>query len=267
MMPHKNQVEIWRLISSSYGVLVTHWLKYLKLVAVPFVVLFLLGIGILYVDSIQSRSLVSIGFQWLVPVVMIPVVTSWHRLILLGVDEEGSRIGYKYGAEEWVYFKALIVLVIAFFVTNFLLGIILGPILAGLAQFLGSAALAGVYRLILLLVVFLIVCRFLLVLPAAALGKKMDIAKSSLAMQGSALRLTAAYVLALIAPEAILLVTGTVTDIVVNVEGRDLWSSIGLLGVSLVVEMAFYTLSVGVLSYAYKALVLDDRTSEMETRT
>jgi len=261
-MIEKNKIQISKLIIESYKVVLENWIRYIKLLFVPFIILSSLGIVIYFVESTKMRTLLAIGYNWLIPVIMIPVVTSWHRLILLGVDDKNTHVKYVYGAEEWLYFKALFVLVITFLVANFLLNILFGPIfIGGLSQFIGERALIGVYRLIMFIIVFLVLCRFLLILPAAALGKRMDIANSSLAVSGNAFRVTFAYIFALIAPQIILLLTGSPVELLVCGCGLNSSLDIILLLTSIVIMMTFYTLSVGVISFAYKSLILERPTA------
>lgn len=256
-MADKKKIRITELIAKSYKVLAANAGLYVKLLYIPFLILLVLGIGILFIDSPQIRPFAATVYGWLVPLTMIPVVTSWHRFILIGPDKEGVQIGYQFHAREWLYFKALIVLVIAVLVGHFFLAVLLGPIfVAGLGKLVGENLGIGLSRLILSIIIFLIVCRFLLVLPSAALGKKMDIAKSSLAMQGNVLRLTAAYFLALLAPWVVLIFTGSPASLLLGGLDPNMPVTLSLFVISLIVEMAFYVLSVGVLSYAYKALVL-----------
>jgi len=75
------------------------------------------------------------------------------------------------------------------------------------------------------------------------------------------LRLTTAYFIALIIPEVIQYFIGSPEVIIIEGADENVPLVISLFGVSLIVEMAFYTLSVGVVSYAYKSLVLDDATA------
>ena len=260
-MTEKNKIQVSKLIGESYKVVLANWTRYIKLLFIPFFILLGVGIVIYFVEPPETRSLLALGYNWLIPIIMIPVVTSWHRLILLGEDDKNARIRYVYNAEEWLYFKALFVLVIAFLVANFILSILLGPVFVGLGQLINEKVSIGLYRLSMLIIIFLILCRFLLILPAAALGKKMDVANSSLALSGNALRITAAYILALIAPQIILLLTGSPAELLIF--GRELGSSLGiiLLVLSILIIMTFYTLSVGVLSFAYKSLILEKPTA------
>ncbi len=256
-MSEIRKIPIAKLITDSYKILIDNWNRYLKLLSVPFIILILIGLAIYFIESEKTRNMLAIAYKWLIPVLMIPIVTSWHRLILLGTNNKNARISYNYSSEDWLYFKALIILVIAFLITNFLLGLLLGPIFIALAKVTSEVITIGIYQIILLIIIFLILCRFLLILPAAALGRKMDIAQSSLSMSGNALRITAAYILALLAPQIVLLFTGNPSVLLIS--GYESGGSLGivLLVTSIVIMMTFYTLSVGVVSYAYKSLILD----------
>jgi len=171
-MTNKKNIRVAELIGRSYQVVSTNVRRYLQLLYIPFLALLVLGIGTLLIDSLLTRAYVAIVYVWLIPILMIPVITSWHRLILLGPHRAGARISYNFGPEEWLYLKMLVVLFIAIIGGNFLLAVLLGPIFAGIAQLTGMEVVGSIYRYLLLVILFVILCRFLLVLPSAALGKK-----------------------------------------------------------------------------------------------
>lgn len=256
-----NRIGIKTLVRQSYAAVFENGPTYLRIIWLPFLILFVVGMGMLVLEvPFDTRVWSSIAFKWGMFLVLVPVVTSWHRLILIGPE---SRVAYRFQREEWLYIKVLI----GVGVTVYLLSIVLGllfttPLVTGISWIFGNEAAEWIAPLVLWLVLFLLVCRFLLVLPAAALGESMAFAKSSTTFHGSALRFTAAYFLALLVPDVLLGVVGDPAMWLMSgpESGHGLLFIAGMFALGLMITLAFWVVSVGVISFAYKALVVENAT-------
>jgi hypothetical protein len=104
-------------------------------------------------------------------VIMVPAITAWHRLVLLGHNDRNARISYSVRSSEWQYLG------------NAALLILLPPLVMVPAAFLViSISYSSYISIIIPIVLFILVCtcllRLSLVLPAAAVGAPMSFRNS-----------------------------------------------------------------------------------------
>lgn len=252
-METNDKLEIHELVTSSYYIFGKNLLTYIKLITIPFVICLAVGIYLLSAELAAEPWIISSMYDALLLLTMIPVVTAWHRLIIVGNAQE-AKIHYRFGFEEWLYLRALIVLAIAYAFAS-LLGMLLIFMFGWLIMSTGIMLLAGLLGFGIFFGVFAIFCRFLLVFPSAAIGKRMEFAESSVALDGNVWRLIIAYVLAIAIPQIILMIFGAPSEILLNYANQAQVLLTVRLVFSLIVEIFFYVLSVGVISYAFKMLI------------
>lgn len=250
------RIDVRGLVRQSFASTLDQAPAWLKLAWGPFLLL-AAGGTVLMVMQMQfnGRLWASFVFQGASYLLLLPVATSWHRLILRG---DGARTGYRFGHEEFLYLEMLVAVGITFYLFMLVSGLLFAaPFISEAAWLSGNSAAEWSYRIVGWIVLFFAVCRFLLVLPAAALGEEMRISRSSGILRGNALRLSAAYFIALLIPQSLLWVLGDPASWIL----RGSLGEVGLLWIlasfylALAVTIVFWMLSVGVVSYAYKALV------------
>ena len=250
------RINVIAVVRESCAVILRHWRACFALVWLPLVVLLAAG-TILLVTGMQftGRLWAAMGFQGAMYLLLVPAVTSWHRLILLG---PGSRISYSFGHEEIAYIEVLIGVGVAVYMFMLLSGLMFAaPLISGAAWAIGNSDGEWFYRLLAWMVSFFVVARFLLVVPAAALGGEMKTAVSSAILRRNVLRFTAAYFLALVIPQVLLWFVGDPSS----------WILRGLSGpthrlpvfasfyAGLVITVVFWMLSASVLSFVYKSMI------------
>lgn len=130
----------------------------------------------------------------------VPFLTAWHRLTLLGPDNARGAIGYAYRGAERRYLGMLL-LVFLFYLVGSLVG---GLIIAQLAMAAagaggaggggGAVLLAVVLSLALTIALLIVILRWSMVFPAAAVGERLDFAGSRRLTQGNGWRLLAIFV-------------------------------------------------------------------------
>lgn len=249
-------IHIASVVRRSFAAVIHHRLALLNLTRVPFLLLAAVGTVLLVLEmQFKVRLWASIAFQGGMYLLLLPVVTSWHRLLLLGTD---SRVGYRFGHEEFIYMELLLglgILISLFLLVSGLLFVT--PLISGASWIVGTTFTEWTCRLIAWLMSFVVVCRFLLALPAAALGREMRIAASSHILHGNVLRFIAAYVVVLIAPQSLLWYVGDPSSwILRGYTGNLQWVSIlGSFYLGLAATLVFWALSAAMVSFAYKSLI------------
>lgn len=268
-----NPLPANRIIIGAYHALWDNLRLYLRLAWAPFVTCGLFALVAVQAESPDNRALLSLIFSVIFFVLLVPVITAWHRLLLIGPGNKDSRLTYSFGKEEWLYIKAIIVLYVAYFLIAFLIGFLFGPLGLVLANSLPSTLYDQfqvtpkkfatiTVGLTVGFFAFLCLVRFLLVLPAAAIGKTMTVVNSGHVTQGNTWRLLYAYGVSWLPLLYIQYIhTGTPDDIVAG-ENTGLFQSDEIdVIVAIIPDFLFYTISVAVLSLSYKALLLNERSS------
>lgn len=249
-------IAIAPLARRSWTAVIEHTLELVRLGAIPLLVLAALGTALLMPEmSFKSRLWASLAFQAGMYLMFLPVVTSWHRLILQG---PGPHVGYRFGHEEFLYTEML--LGIGLMVSLFLLvsGLLFtAPLISGASWIVGASLTEWTCRMFAWLMSFAVVCRFVLVLPAAALGKEMRIAESGFILRGNVLRFIAAYFLVLVLPQSLLWLVGDPSSWILRGNSGEppLASALASFYVGLAATLLFWALSVAVLSLVYRSLI------------
>jgi hypothetical protein len=257
-------VTVFGLVSRSWLIFLRHLDIFLMLMWRPFAISAAAAWGAIEAEPHLGTELTAMLFTVISMISIIPVVTAWHRMILMGADNPRARIAYKLGPAEWSYLKAAAVLyglgyAIGLFV-NALYGPLLGgPILwlvregfdpGGLLSAFGPAAVS--WGSVAIILGFL-VARFFLVLPSAAVGLPMSFPDSAVATKGNGLKLVLAYLIASIPAGAL----ATIFDTPSTVLSSDRESAVMFLDMILAIlpRILLYTIAVGILSLAFERLV------------
>jgi len=148
--------------------------------------------------------LVSLVFLLVVLIVTVPFKTSTYRLFLRGPDQ---RLGYRYRHEEWLYVGAGLRVAGKMILWTLLWLVIIAITEFGVARGMAAfvtlfdlpqwpvVAFQGVIMLSGLLAYAYLGTRYSLVMPAAALDRRIALARSADLLRGNVLRLLAAGVL------------------------------------------------------------------------
>ena len=263
------RLSVTELTLGAYQTLWDNFRTYLRLAWAPFILCGILGVLVIQISSPQIRVIASLLFSIVFFLLLVPVVTAWHRLILLGPEHKNSRVAYSFSKEEWFYVLAIIVLHVAYFLMAVIFGFLVGPLVYGVIKIIPhvffesldvNTELFGGYAVgfVVGFLTFLCLVRFLLVLPAAAIGEKMRISDSGRATEGNTWKLFFSYGVSWLPLLYIQIFhTSTLYNIVAG-------TRTGVFGdpeldvvVAIIPEFLFYTISVAVLSFSYKALVLN----------
>lgn len=264
------KLPVINTVLESFRILWRHRRTYVRLAWIPFVVACLLLGGEPLLSTLLTESGLpnalkppSDAFRALLALVFIvtaiPLITAWHRLIILGEGRENSRIWYSIRVTEWRYLlraiifialvliAAAILVVITAFIVTFVMRVI------GFSHSISSAVLATRLAYFFEACALVPFASYLLLLPAAAIGQPLSSDEADECCEGNLVRLSAAYVLALV-PEAIvywLLKWAEQTTGKFLIGG--LMNGYGILDA--VITFVLFTVSVGVMSLAYRFLV------------
>ncbi len=154
-----SKISIAKLVRQSYAIMFRHGRTYIKLILIPFLLLLVIGIGLLMMEATSTtRAWVSILYKLGTFILLVPVVTSWHRLILL---DPKARIKYQFGHEEVLYIKVLIGIGIAIYLFSIILGLLFAaPVIASAALVISESKAVSLYKILSLFVMFLVLCGF-----------------------------------------------------------------------------------------------------------
>lgn len=252
------------LVGRSWSVFLFNLDVFVMLMWRPFALSAATAYGVVLVaDDVGPRAAAAL-YTVLTMIAVVPVITAWHRMILLGADNPKARVAYRVGAAEWTYLKAAALLYGLGYVVGLLVNAIYGPFLGGFVLWLvgegydpgGLLSVHGealVRWLSIAAIVGFLVARLFLVLPAAAIGVRHGFAESALATRGNGLRLLLAYVLASSPPFALSLLFETPFDVLASGAGTDVRTLLLVLGI--LPRILLYTIAVGILSFAFEQLV------------
>ncbi|UCG77479.1 MAG: hypothetical protein JSV21_07810 [Nitrospirota bacterium] len=251
-----NQLQVIKLVTASYQFIKDNILIYFNLIKYPLLTLIIIGLFILNMDF-DNRKLLVFLFNIMLILLMIPAVTAWHRLIVIGKGNRTNDISYRISKNEWLYIKALLLISVIALSIGIFMALFVLPVAWGISESSGIQLYASLIKLIAWVIMFTLLCRFLLILPSSALGIKMRVYESSRAFKGNAIRFAIAYFIAVSIPEILSLPVGTTHEILLKGSGLNEFIASTKFLVALLLQMAFYTLSIGVISLAYKMLVYD----------
>jgi hypothetical protein len=129
-------------------------------------------------------------FLYLAPAMLLyflfslPFLTSAHRSVLQG---ERGRTGLRFDHEEWLFF--LSILRVIGVILAFVVGLITALVLSGHPGTAGTLLLLSAITIVVYAAVGLVVCRYLLILPAAAIGEWLTLGAARRLLKGNLWRL------------------------------------------------------------------------------
>jgi hypothetical protein len=209
------QLRVWATVGEAYGIWFANLGLWLKLSIVP--VLILIVFKAIAPSLLPDASAVntgaigtSVGVFFVLGMVLylseIPLATAWHRFVLTYEDTTSHR--YLIGGREWRYFlKALLIAVIVLAVSlaiGLVLGIVMVPVMMAGAS--GSPAMSIQMMTLMttpvVLLFYAAIGYFLghlfLMLPAAAIGRKLRARETRAAVRSNEWRLVGVYIVALL---------------------------------------------------------------------
>jgi hypothetical protein len=123
---------------------------------------------------------------------LLPVITSFQRLVLQG---SGARVGFAYRREEWLTVGAVVRLIFAYIFGGFCIMVVIA-LVAALAKAIKApwvGALVGVPLILFCMMTYL---RWILVMPAAAVGERISLKAAYRLTKGNFWRYLAILMLA-----------------------------------------------------------------------
>jgi hypothetical protein len=222
----------------------------------PGVLIALLGTveqGMISTMGLGSAHPETARFLYLVPVMLLyfvfslPFLTSAHRSVLQG---ERGRTGLGFDHEEWLFFLSMLRLIGVALLIGVILAVIIGVITAILiagntGQTAALSAVSGI-TIVMYAAMGLVVCRYMLILPAAAIGEWLTLGAAGRLLKGNLWRLFFAL--------AIIWVAASLVRLIAALLGSDLWIVQAiLLGVVYAISTA---LTAFILSLAYRRLAM-----------
>ena len=258
------KVGVAELVVRSWMMLLRHLDVFVMLMWRPFAVSVAAAYGAIELSGPAGPRPAAMLFTAVSLIAVIPVITAWHRMILLGADNPDAHVSYRLGRAEWSYLKAAVLLYGLGYVVGLAVNALYGPLLGGGALWLVAqgvdpgglitawGALAVKWLSIALILGFL-VARFFLVLPARAVGRDLSYGESAIVTRGNGVRLVAAYVLASLPAAALTSIFSLPEDILASARGVD--QQFLDLVLSILPRILLYTIAVGILSLAYERLV------------
>jgi hypothetical protein len=177
----------------------------------------------------------------------LPFLTSAHRSVLQG---ERGRTGLGFDHEEWLFFLSMLRLIGVALLSGVILSFAVGFIgviaLRGNPGNAGALVVLGAITIVMYAAVGLLVCRYMLVLPAAAIGEWLTLGAARRLLKGNLWRLFFAL--------AIIWVGARIIRWTSMLLGGDLWIVQAiLLGVVYAISTA---LTAFILSLTYRRLAM-----------
>lgn len=260
----REYVTVFGLVSRSWIIFIRHLDIFLMLMWRPFAITAAAAWGAVEVAPHTGVELASMLFTVISMISIIPVVTAWHRMILMGADNPKARIAYKLGPAEWAYLKAAAVLYGLGYAIGLFVSALYGPLLGGpvlwlVREGIDPGGMLSAYGPAVIswgsvaLILGFLVARFFLVLPSAAVGLPMSFPDSAVATRGNGLKLVLAYLIASIPAGALAAIFDTPTTVLSS--GAE--NGVMFLDMILAIlpRILLYTIAVGILSLAFERLV------------
>ncbi|MDF1736132.1 MAG: hypothetical protein P1U37_12655 [Minwuia sp.] len=257
-------ISPWILILKSWRLFLINLDVFLALMWRPFAATALAAFAAVELVPFVGVGLATLGYTLVALIVVVPVITAWHRMILLGSDNPEARATYRIGSAEWSYFKGAAALYGLGYVIGLLVEQIYGPLIGGpllwaaregldVGGIIASYGQAAVHWTAVALIVGILVARFFLVLPAAAIGMPFGFSQSATATRGQGARLVLAYLLASL-PAFVLAFLFDSPQTVLSGNSN---SDVQFLDLVLAIlpRILLYTIAVGILSLAFEQLV------------
>lgn len=259
------KLPVFATVILAYELFFSNIALFLKLVWVPFIVFLAADVfSLSYVASLPEESTEKASFSgyWINTICWlstVPAITAWHRLVVFGADDPNARVRYSIGKPELRYMGVCIVLYFAYAVTAGLINVVL----AFLGTFIGGIESSTVFWFQVsfgFALALVIVARALLALPAVAIGQSISFKNAINHSKGNGLRIALVYAMAF-APNLLFLVfLGWVLP-----DEESLPHTIVLIFLWHFVAFFFFTMTISVLSIAYKFLVMPEETVASST--
>lgn len=257
------KIGVARLVGISWLMFLRHIDVFVMLMWRPFAVSVAAAFAAVHLAPDAGVRPMAMGFTLVSMIAVVPVITAWHRMILLGADDPEAGVAYRLGRTEWSYLKAAALLYGLGYVAGLVVTEIYGPLLGGPILYLvdrgydpwgllSAWAPAAVKWLSVALIIGFLVARFFLVLPARAVGHRMSYGDSAIATRGNGLRLVAAYVLASVPTSALAAMFDTPAAVLASARTPDQMFLDLILAI--LPRILLYTIAVGILSLAYERL-------------
>lgn len=213
------KLPVWRTVKAAYLVIFHNPKLAIKLAAVPLAFSILPLLIQTYLWSGMTAEEVALSMQSdfnivaLIQVVsvlgflaMIPMITAWHRLVILGHAHPDARISYGIKKTEWSYLGKLILfglLCALFMVPAIVVPVIIGAALPSAGGF--HIAVIAI-MIIAMLFIYAFIFRASLVFPAAAIGESLSFRESWRLSKGNTWRIIFTTILAALPTSVIMFV-------------------------------------------------------------
>ena len=257
-------ISPWDLSLQSWRLFLINIDVFLALMWRPFAVTALAAFGAVEIVPHVGVGLATLAYTLVALIVVIPVITAWHRMILLGSDNPEARVTYRIGAAEWAYFRGATLLYGLGYVIGLLVEQLYGPLIGGpllwaartggdVGDLIAAYGPGAVHWVAVALIVGFLVARFFLVLPAAAIGMPFGFSQSASATRGQGPRLIMAYLLASLPAFALAFFFDTPQAVLAGSGSTD--AQFLDLVLAILPRILLYTIAVGILSLAFEKLV------------
>lgn len=262
--PEVSLISPWHLILKSWRLFLINLDVFLALMWRPFAATALAAFGAVELVPFVGVDIATLGYTLVALIVVVPVITAWHRMILLGSDNPEARVTYRIGNAEWAYFKGAALLYGLGYVIGLLVEQIYGPLIGGpllwaaregldVGDVIARYGQAGVHWIAVALIVGFLVARFFLVLPAAAIGMPFGFSQSATATRGQGIRLVLAYLLASLPAFILAFLFDSPQTVLSGASNTDV-QFLDLV-LAILPRILLYTIAVGILSLAFEQLV------------
>lgn len=255
------QLPVLQTVVQSYRLVLDNFAVYVRLIWFPFLFYCFDGIFSNKAEAWFSGDVdgepLALGVSFLALILMVPSITAWHRLVILGTDNQISRIRYSFRVQEWGYFwraSLLFSFVSVFIVLVFLsFGFFVDDELFQSLESDQVGIVDSIIEVMILAIGIFLCAGFLLIFPAVAVGKPISFSAAIKLCKGNWWRIWAIYLMAIL-PEILL------EQIFYSAEiaglGCDLGGLINVFNLAARVSgFIFFMISVGAISLSYKALM------------
>lgn len=258
------RISPWALIFQSWRLFLANLDVFLALMWRPFAITALAAYCAVELVPFLGVDLTTMLYTLVAMIVVIPVITAWHRMILLGSDNPEARVTYRVGQAEWAYLRGAALLYGLGYVIGLLVEQLYGPLIGGpllwaaregcdVGGLISTYGPAVVHWTAVAVIVGFLVARFFLVLPAAAVGLPFSFSQSASVTRGQGLRLIMAYLMASL-PAFGLAFLFDPPEVVLSSGGTSDAQFLNMV-LAILPRILLYTIAVGILSLAFERLV------------
>lgn len=161
------KIQIGKIFGQAYGLTFTNLGLFARVATVPFLLIVAMNLAVVFFARPTPPGWVSIAQEILSFIIQVPLLTSWHRFVLLPRNHALPTMGFNFTLREVRFFGYLVLMTLSFGAAFLFLGA------AG-----RNVGVAAFLVLILLVVLLLLWARLCLVFPAAAVGAPVRLADS-----------------------------------------------------------------------------------------